>query len=124
VDGPALVPGGEQMRQRPTLVLVRGGPRVYDHSYCTPDFTRLTEYAQVVYLDLRGHGRSARGEAAGWSFEQCITEPWMGWVPNPGGHIRRAGSARQRGSDAAEYRKLPHAGILGVDQQNPGPPRR
>lgn len=74
VDGPALVPGGEQMRQRPTVVLVHGGPGVYDHSYFKPDFTRLTEYAQVVYLDLRGHGRSAWGEAAGWSFEQCADD--------------------------------------------------
>jgi pimeloyl-ACP methyl ester carboxylesterase len=26
--------------------------------------------AQVVYLDLRDHGRSARGDPAGWSFER------------------------------------------------------
>jgi hypothetical protein len=33
VDGPALVPDGGEMRQRPTVVLVHGGPGVYDHSY-------------------------------------------------------------------------------------------
>jgi proline iminopeptidase len=51
-----------------------GRPWVYDHSYFKPDFTRLTEHTQVVYLDLRGHGRSAWGEAAGWSFETCADD--------------------------------------------------
>ena len=74
VDGPALVPDGSQMRQRPTVVLVHGGPGVYDHSYFKPDFARLAEHAQVVYLDLRGHGRSAWGDAAGWSFETCADD--------------------------------------------------
>jgi pimeloyl-ACP methyl ester carboxylesterase len=74
VDGLALVPDGNQMRQRPTVVLVHGAPGVSDHSYFKPDFARLTEHAQVVYLDLRGHGRSAWGQAAAWSFEACADD--------------------------------------------------
>jgi pimeloyl-ACP methyl ester carboxylesterase len=74
VDGPALVPDGSQMRQRPTVVLVHGGPGVYDHSYFKPGFARLAGHAQVVYLDLRGHGRPAWGNAAGWSFEACADD--------------------------------------------------
>jgi proline iminopeptidase len=62
------------MRQRPTVVLVHGGPGVYDHSYFKPGFARLAEQAQVVYLDLRGHGRSAWGDAAAWSFETCADD--------------------------------------------------
>jgi proline iminopeptidase len=69
VDGPALVPDGGEMRQRPTVVLVHGGPGVWDHSYFKPDFAPLVEHAQVVYLDLRGHGRSDWGDEAAWSFE-------------------------------------------------------
>jgi pimeloyl-ACP methyl ester carboxylesterase len=61
VDGPSLVPDGSEMRQRPTVVLVHGGPGVYDHSYFKPEFAVLAEHAQVVYLDLRGHGRSDWG---------------------------------------------------------------
>lgn len=61
VDGPALVPDGNEMRQRPTMVLVHGGPGTFDHSYFKPDFGQLAEHAQVVYLDLRGHGRSEWG---------------------------------------------------------------
>ena len=74
VDGPALVPDGPQMRERPTVVLVHGGPASYDHSYFKPGFTPLTERAQVVYLDLRDHGRSGRTDPAAWSFEQCADD--------------------------------------------------
>jgi proline iminopeptidase len=74
VDGPALVPGTRGMRQRPAVVLVHGGPGVYDHSYLKPDFARLAEHAQVIYLDLRGHGRSDWGDAAQWSFEACADD--------------------------------------------------
>ena len=74
VEGPALVPDGDRMRPRPTVVLVHGGPGGYDHSYFKPDFARLAECAQVIYLDLRGHGRSGWGDAAEWSFESCADD--------------------------------------------------
>jgi proline iminopeptidase len=74
VDGPALVPSGPEMRERPTVVLVHGGPASYDHSYLKPDFARLAREAQVVYVDLRGHGRSAWGHPADWSFEVCADD--------------------------------------------------
>jgi proline iminopeptidase len=74
VDGPVLVPDGTMMRQRPTVVLVHGGPGGFDHSYLKPDFARLAAHAQVVYLDLRGHGRSDWGDAADWSFEACADD--------------------------------------------------
>ena len=74
VEGPALVPHGTEMRHRPTVVLVHGGPGVYDHSYFKPDFALLAEHAQVVYLDLRGHGRSDWGDAGAWSFETCADD--------------------------------------------------
>jgi pimeloyl-ACP methyl ester carboxylesterase len=74
VDGPSLVPGPSELLQRPTVVLVHGGPGSYDHSYLKPDFGRLSEHAQVVYLDLRGHGRSDWGDASEWSFEACADD--------------------------------------------------
>jgi pimeloyl-ACP methyl ester carboxylesterase len=74
VDGAALVPEAADMRRRPTVVLVHGGPGTYDHSYFKPDFARLADHAQVVYLDLRGHGRSEWGETEGWSFEVCADD--------------------------------------------------
>jgi proline iminopeptidase len=74
VDGPGLVPDGPTMRHRPTVVLVHGGPGSYDHSYLKPHFSRLTGAAQVVYVDLRDHGRSARHDPTRWSFEVCADD--------------------------------------------------
>ena len=74
VDGPSLVPEGPRMRQRPTVVLVHGGPGSYDHSYFKPHFGHLAGRVQVVYLDIRGHGRSARHHPADWSFEVCADD--------------------------------------------------
>jgi proline iminopeptidase len=71
VDGAGLEPDGRQMRERPTVVLLHGGPGGFDHSYFKPDFARLARVAQVVYLDLPGHGRSEWGDPAAWTFELC-----------------------------------------------------
>ena len=73
-DGPVLVPAGREMRARPTVVLVHGGPASYDHSYFKPDFCRLAEHAQLIYLDLRGHGRSEWGEPEAWTMEACADD--------------------------------------------------
>jgi proline iminopeptidase len=58
LDGPGLVPEGPAMRERPTVILLHPGPG-FDHSvwkvYLGPE---LATSAQVLYLDLRGHGRS------------------------------------------------------------------
>jgi proline iminopeptidase len=74
VEGPSLVPDGPTMRQRPTVLLVHGGPGSYDHSYFKPDFGRLAATAQVVFVDLRDHGRSGRGDPGAWSFQQCAND--------------------------------------------------
>jgi len=74
VDGSELVPDGPAMRQRPTVVLVHGGPGSWDHSYLKPHFARLAGAAQVVYLDLRDHGRSARHDPERWRFEECADD--------------------------------------------------
>ena len=71
VDGSALVPDGPEMRERPTVVLLHGGPGSFDHSYFKPDFARLAEVAQVIYLDLPGHGRSDWGDPLSWTIELC-----------------------------------------------------
>jgi len=74
VDGVAFIPDQHRMRERPTVVLLHGGPGSFDHSYFKPDFGRLALEAQVVYLDLRDHGRSARGDPDAWTLEQCADD--------------------------------------------------
>jgi len=74
VDGPRLVPDGREMRERPTVILLHGGPGSFDHSYLKPDFAQLARDTQVIYLDLRGHGRSEWGDPAAWTFEACADD--------------------------------------------------
>jgi pimeloyl-ACP methyl ester carboxylesterase len=69
VEGSKLRPDGPSMRQVPTLLLLHGGPGV-DHSGFKPAFTEMADMTQVVYLDLRGNGRSDAGLTNKWSLEQ------------------------------------------------------
>jgi proline iminopeptidase len=47
------------MKPKPTLIALHGGPGG-DHSLLRPDCDPLGEVAQLIYVDLRGQGRSAR----------------------------------------------------------------
>lgn len=69
VEGAGLVPDGKAMRQRPTLLLLHGGPG-FDHSSFKPAFSTLADVAQVVYLDHRGNGRSDHGDPSTWNLAQ------------------------------------------------------
>jgi pimeloyl-ACP methyl ester carboxylesterase len=68
IDGPALVPDGPSMREKPTLILLHGGPG-YDHSGFKPLFSRLADLAQIVYVDHRGQGRSDRRSPEEWTLD-------------------------------------------------------
>jgi pimeloyl-ACP methyl ester carboxylesterase len=48
------------MREKPTLLLLHGGPG-FDHSIYKPTYSSLADCAQVIYLDHRGNGRSDAG---------------------------------------------------------------
>jgi pimeloyl-ACP methyl ester carboxylesterase len=69
VEGAKLRPDGSTMREVPTLLLLHGGPG-FDHSGFKPDFSQLTDIAQIVYLDHRGSGRSDRGSFEHWNLIQ------------------------------------------------------
>jgi len=69
VEGAKLVADGPAMRERPTLVLLHGGPG-FDHSSYKPAFSPLADVAQVVYLDHRGNGRSDAGDRGKWNLAQ------------------------------------------------------
>ena len=66
VEGASLAPSGPEMRSKPTLLLLHGGPGM-DHSLFRPAFSALADVAQVVYLDHRGQGRSDRGVPEDWN---------------------------------------------------------
>src|SRR5262249_10118136 len=66
VEGAKLVPAGPTMQEKPTLLLLHGGPG-FDHSTYKPAFSTFADVAQVIYLDLRGQGRSAPSSPAYWN---------------------------------------------------------
>jgi len=65
VVGPKLLPDGATMAERPTLLVLHGGPG-FDHSLMRPWFDRFADTHQVVYVDHRGNGRSS-GEPDTWT---------------------------------------------------------
>jgi len=69
VEGASLVPDGPAMREKPTLLLLHGGPG-FDHSIYKPAYSALADLAQVIYLDHRGNGRSDAGPKDAWTLAQ------------------------------------------------------
>lgn len=69
VEGASLVPDGPTMLEKPTLILLHGGPGL-DHSLYKPQFSQLADIAQVVFLDHRGNGRSDLGPRETWTLAQ------------------------------------------------------
>jgi proline-specific peptidase len=69
VDGAAFVPDGHSMRERPTLVMLHGGPGLDHTPFKQPIFSPLKEVAQVVYYDHRGKGRSDRSSPDKWNLD-------------------------------------------------------
>ncbi len=69
VEGAKLVPDGPIMREKPTLILLHGGPGM-DHAHLKPAFSQFADTCQVIYIDHRGNGRSERGEASTWRLSQ------------------------------------------------------
>jgi pimeloyl-ACP methyl ester carboxylesterase len=69
VDGCGLVPEGPAMMERPTVIALHGGPGA-DHTTFKPVLDKVPEFAQVIYLDQRGSGRSDRGDPAQWTWER------------------------------------------------------
>jgi proline iminopeptidase len=69
VVGSKLEPVGPQMREKPTLIVLHGGPG-FDHSGLRGDFDGFADIAQVIYIDHRGNGRSVPSDPATWTLAQ------------------------------------------------------
>jgi pimeloyl-ACP methyl ester carboxylesterase len=66
VSGPSVIPQADTTVERPVLVAVHGGPGL-DHMTVKTALEPLAGDFQVLYFDLRGHGRSDRGSAESWN---------------------------------------------------------
>ena len=66
VSGPSVIPQEDTTAERPVVVAVHGGPGL-DHMTVKSALGPLAEDFQVLYFDLRGHGRSDRSSAGSWN---------------------------------------------------------
>ncbi|KYF86370.1 prolyl aminopeptidase [Sorangium cellulosum] len=73
IEGMGLVPDGPQMREKPVIFVVHGGPGA-DHSSHKGGLTPLADRAQLVYFDHRGQGRSARGPKDTYTLENNVED--------------------------------------------------
>ena len=69
IEGSKFVPDGPVMREKPTVLMLHGGPGA-DHSIYRPAYTALSDVAQIIYLDHRGNGRSEDGPRESWNLAQ------------------------------------------------------
>ena len=66
-------PGGEDGRDRPTILALHGGPGI-DHSSVLPSVEPLGDLGQILLVDQCGHGRSDYGEPADWNIESWASD--------------------------------------------------
>lgn len=68
IDGVSLAPHDGKLVERPTLLLLHGGPGA-DHATYKLGMTDLRDLTQVVMYDHRGNGRSDHGGPADWTLD-------------------------------------------------------
>jgi proline iminopeptidase len=73
VEGPGLVADGPHMIERPVAFVLHGGPGG-DHVGLRSVFGPFADQVQLVYLDHRGQGRSARGPQASYTLENNVED--------------------------------------------------
>ena len=61
--------GAREGCERPTVIALHGGPGL-DHADLRGQLSPLSRYAQVIYLDHLGNGRSERGSPELWNLER------------------------------------------------------
>ncbi|MFJ9500362.1 alpha/beta fold hydrolase [Brevibacillus centrosporus] len=73
VEGMGWVPDGPVLRQKPVCFVLHGGPGG-DHTGYKPGLTPLAEKMQLIYIDNRGSGRSAKGPQESYSLENNVED--------------------------------------------------
>jgi proline iminopeptidase len=73
VEGTELQIGDGRLLPKPTLIALHGGPG-FDHGYLRPGLGPLRDHAQIIYVDLRGQGRSGRPPLESCTLEQMADD--------------------------------------------------
>jgi proline iminopeptidase len=74
VQGAQLRPEGPWLAKHPTVVILHTGPGSDHTAYKEHIGPYLAETAQVVYIDLRGHGLSDRSTSETWNVESWSSD--------------------------------------------------
>lgn len=73
VEGAQLALRDGHVEERPTIVVLHGGPG-FDQGYLRPGLAALSADAQLVFVDLRGQGRSGRPAVDSCTLEQMADD--------------------------------------------------
>jgi len=73
IHGSHFHPDGRELQERPFAFVSHGGPGA-DHSIMRPGMDPIGEYAQVIYWDHRGQGRSARGDISKYNLDENVED--------------------------------------------------
>lgn len=73
VESGRIARSSEMVRERPIVFLPHGGPGA-DHMFFRPSMDVVGEYAQVIYWDHRGQGRSARGDVSKYVLDENVED--------------------------------------------------
>ncbi len=73
VEGAAVVVEGDRIRENPVAFLLHGGPGA-DHTSYKPTFSALADRFQLVYIDHRGQGRSARTDQSTYTLDNNVED--------------------------------------------------
>ncbi len=73
VEGMGLVPDGPRMVEKPVAFVLHGGPGG-DHTGYKPALSPLADKLQLVYIDHRGQGRSARGPRETYTLDNNVED--------------------------------------------------
>jgi proline iminopeptidase len=73
IEGASIVVEDNLIREKPVAFLLHGGPGG-DHTSYKPLFSALADRFQLVYIDHRGQGRSARGDRSNYTLYNNIED--------------------------------------------------
>lgn len=73
VEGPELTIADGRLERQPTMIVLHGGPG-FDQGYLRPGLRALASDAQLVFVDLRGQGRSAAAPLESCTLEQMADD--------------------------------------------------
>jgi proline iminopeptidase len=73
VEGAGVVPDGPRMVEKPVMFALHGGPGL-DHTSHKPVLSALSDKVQIVYVDHRGQGRSARGPKESYTLDNNVED--------------------------------------------------